>query len=281
MLQDDIPPLEDMTALVDKVKEKQKSVRGANTSVKSSSPSSDNSTKVSLQNSSHSRSTKKSDTGTGYGGMKKGFLFGNNSTSKTAKKSASKKSAIEKKVDYEVKPKTGANSNLVFDEVQSAVKENVGLGQNKEWVTDDLLKKVEGNKTLFSKLADPKFSKALEMMQKDPKSAKDYYKNDKEVQEFFMEFYNILGQHFTTLGEQSDTRPKKSEEEIQFEKTISRPDIKEILSKPAIKTLFTTLRDSPKEGQRLFHSSDQSLKADIQKLVEAGLLNFESRPHGS
>ena len=272
-----MPPLEDMTSLVERVKEKHKSTPK---SVDKSAPTREIPETSTKQTAEKVAATKKS--AVGYGGMKKGFLFGNNTATKPTK-SAKKSPSTEYKVDYEVKASSEAKS-LVFDEVQEAVKDNVGFPKGSEWVTDDLLKKVEGNEALLKKLSDPKFAQALQWMQKDPHAAKEYYKNDKDVQDFFMEFYQLLGQHFTALGEQTNKSSAnaaphvKSDDEIKFEEIISKPEIKAILEKPNIKHLFKVLRSDPEGGQRLFHSSSAELKADVQKLTEAGLLNFESRP---
>ena len=268
---DDIPPLEDMTTLVDQVKEKQKLQNPTTKSFEHVVDEAEPAKPCKMQ------SQEKSNVG--FGGMKKGFLFGN-STAKSSKRV--KKSAATSKTDYEVKASSN-KKKLVFDEVQEAMNESKGLPAGTEWVTADLLKKVEGNEALSRKLADPKFSRALQWMQSDPKAAKEYYKNDKDVQEFFMDFYKILGQHFTALGEQTNSSKgassqPKSEDEVRFEKILGQPEIKAILAKPSIKHLFTVLREMPEKGQHLFRSSDDELKADVQKLTEVGLLSFTTRP---
>ena len=271
---DDIPPLEDMSDLVDRVKEKQKSSLCA----RSAPVTSESSNTV-----SKAKVPAAKNNNVGYGGMKKGFLFGcktSKSNSNTTK--AKNTSSTAEKFDYEIKGKQD-DKKFVFDEVQEAVNKPSGFAASKEWLTDDLLKNIEGNKKLLEKMTNPKFSAAIELMQNNPKLAVEKYKDDFDVQEFFMEFYRILGSHFTKLGQQtsgtSTPLKEKSKEEIQFESIISRPDIREILAKPAIKELFTVLRSDPEQGQKLFHSSSNEVKADVQKLIDVGLLNFESRPN--
>lgn len=269
---DDLPPLEDMSDLVDRIKDKQKSVTKTEVQVL---PSTD--TKINKPKSVNKKSSE-----VGYGGLRKGFLFGSKSTSKSACKP---KQSPSVKVDYEVKPKLKPGENLVFNEVQENMKSDQKLFGDKEWVTPDLLKNIEGNEKLFKQLSSPKFSKAVDMMQKDPKAAMEYYKDQPDVQEFFKEFYKILGTHFTKLGEKTDSVPnktnipQKSKEESEFEKTISNPEIRAILSKPMIQNLFTVLKSNPEEGQHLFRTAPDSLKADVQALVKAGLLSFEAMPN--
>ena len=273
-MEDDIPPLEDMTTLVDRVKEKQKSTQKVESQ---SFPEKSRNEPATLTNQPTKTSTKKKSD-VGYGGMKKGFLFGNvgPKSSKSMKKSA----AAKPTVDYEVKA-AASDKKYVFDEVQEAIKENKRFPIGSEWVTDDLLQKVEGNKALVKKLTDPKYSQALQRMEADPIAAKKYYENDKDVQEFFMDFYQILGQHFMNFGEQTNASTStaslsKSDDEIRFEKILAQPEIKAILEKPNIKHLFKVLRSDPEEGQRLFFSSSDETKADVKKLTDVGLLGFET-----
>ena len=61
------------------------------------------------------------------------------------------------------------------------------------WVTDDLLKKIEGNEDLFKKLGERKYMEAIAMFQKQPAAAMERYKHDQEVQDFFKKFSGIMG----------------------------------------------------------------------------------------
>ena len=267
---DDVPPLEDMSSLVDQIKDKQQSNSISEVKVSSSN---------NKETFGNPPLVKEKNANVGYGGLRKGFLV-----EKSKPKSTSKpltKSTV--KVDYDLKPKKNQSSNLVFNEVQENMKDDYNLLGGGQWITPDLLKNIEGNEKLLRRLNDPKFSKAVEMMQKDPRAAMEYYKDQLDVQEFFQEFFKVLGAHFINLGDKTETSQKtnssqKSEEEIQFEKTISDPAIQTILSKSSIRNLFTVLKSNPEEGQHLFRTANDSLKADVEKLIEAGLLSFESMP---
>jgi hypothetical protein len=62
-----------------------------------------------------------------------------------------------------------------------------------EWVTDDLLSKVQSNELLIKRLSDPRFVEAIGEFQKNPERAKEKYKGNVEVLQFFTEFCGLLG----------------------------------------------------------------------------------------
>ena len=65
-----------------------------------------------------------------------------------------------------------------------------------------MLSKVEKNPKLIKQLEDVRFSQALTAFQKNPQEAMLAVQNDPEVKEFIQEFCGLLGEHFTTLGEE-------------------------------------------------------------------------------
>ena len=75
-----------------------------------------------------------------------------------------------------------------------------------DWITEDLLSKIEKNPQLMKQLEDPRFSQALSAFQANPQKALLAVQNDSEVKEFIQEFCGLLGEHFTTLGEEETKR---------------------------------------------------------------------------
>lgn len=71
---------------------------------------------------------------------------------------------------------------------------------NSDWITEDLLKKIEGNPSLAKLLMDPKFTAALSQVQADPMKAMAMLSSNPEMQTALQEFSGILGEHFTALG---------------------------------------------------------------------------------
>ena len=62
-----------------------------------------------------------------------------------------------------------------------------------DWVTDDLLTQIQQNETLSKRMTDPTFVQAIGEFQKDPKAASEKYQNNPEMQKFFTDFCNIMG----------------------------------------------------------------------------------------
>lgn len=282
---DDIPDLDDMSDMVAGIRLNQQAkhaqpliTSGFGDSSKSSTQVSDKSKPKSqhIGKANIDKATKPKDQ---FGGMKKGFLFGRSSAKASTKSSTSSKVAGNEEI---ISPKNNHERNsLVLDEVQEAMKQNVI--QDKSWLTEDLLSQISSNEKLSKQLTDPRISKAVSWMQKDPKAAMEYYKDDIEVQNFFKEFYGILGHHFTNLSSEQDTatgetgvknRPDPDDEKA-MQKILSNVEIKQILSKPSIQKLLHELRTNPDEAQKTLNSNDRAFRDDVNKLVEAGLLAFQ------
>ena len=68
-----------------------------------------------------------------------------------------------------------------------------------DWVTEDLLEKVQKNATVFKRLGDPRFMQAINEFQSNPKEAMEKYANNLEVQTFLKEFCGLLGIFFSSI----------------------------------------------------------------------------------
>ena len=62
-----------------------------------------------------------------------------------------------------------------------------------DWVTDDLLKKIDQNPRLLRQLSDPRISQAMAKFQRNPQLAMQEYQDNPEIQQFFKDFCAILG----------------------------------------------------------------------------------------
>jgi len=69
-----------------------------------------------------------------------------------------------------------------------------------DWITEELLKKIEGNPSLAKLLLDPTFTAALSQVQTDPVKALAMLESHPEMQKALQDLSGILGEHFTTLG---------------------------------------------------------------------------------
>ena len=75
-----------------------------------------------------------------------------------------------------------------------------------DWITDDLLKKLEGRPDLLKKLSDPRYSQALNQFTSNPQQGLQQLSNDKELQDFIKELCGVLGDHFTAMAEQENVQ---------------------------------------------------------------------------
>ncbi|XP_071801021.1 uncharacterized protein [Asterias amurensis] len=330
---DDVPPLEDMTELLQKAKQmmssEESSLSSQSIPVKATSPNGHHgnaSLSTSSREASESLKPKKETSpkettklvapSGGFGGMKKGFLFGGPSnktvTSSGKSKASSVKSAQKSRVVEEmpvIRPKEGSGDSkdrYRLDEVQEALKATAPLLQNKEWITDDLLTKLEKHPNMAKKLTDPRYAQAVAKFQSNPQQAMLEYKDNQDVQQFFKDFCGLLGEHFSSMGGgaaqptptppvnpnirtqdasskadiavRSSTNPNQATaaDEAKMQQILSNAEIREIMVDQRIQRLMEALRGNPDEGQRILQSAGPDMRSKIHKLVEAGLLGFAS-----
>lgn len=200
---------------------------------------------------------------------------------------------------------------LSLSEVQNAMGESEKVLKNKDdWVTKDLLEKIEKNKSLTQKLQDPKYVQVINEFQKNPQAAMLKYQSSPEIQQFFTDFCGILGTHFENLADKQETHSRDvnkmkskiqeihtkdpqdgtdisvrsstnpnqptAEDERKMQEILSNQEIKETLMDPKIQNLFQSLRTDPEKAQRFMMNADDDMKMKIRKLVDCGLLQFQS-----
>lgn len=292
----DIPPLEDMTELIDQVNMLRKDVLPGRP-IESSKIPTDPSTKKKTESSSKNQSLAQSQSQKSFGGFKKGFL--NNPKPKKGKSPSLSKPG--KKDDIPViKPKNPEQKNkgMEIPEVQEAMKSNIPSLENKDWITEDLLKKIEGNPSLAKLLMDPKFTAALSQVQTDPMKAMAMLSSNPEMQKALQEFSALLGEHFTSLGnsavgmkstvsqdndigltERASARqqppvPPSPEDQAKMQEILSDPEVMRVLQDHQIQKLLTMMKTNPDAAQLEVKNANADMRAKIQKLVEVGLLGF-------
>lgn len=138
---------------------------------------------------------------------------------------------------FDVK-KAPSKDGRVLSEVQEAMDKQPSvsnyLTQNKDkWMTEGLLGKVQGNEGLLKGLADPEIMAAVGLMQTNPTQAKQKFKDNKKVTDFFVEFSKLMGGHFEELGEkEKDEKKEEQKKEIKQPPKPSIEEIKPVSSKP-------------------------------------------------
>ncbi|XP_076090305.1 uncharacterized protein LOC143062524 [Mytilus galloprovincialis] len=267
-----------------------------------------------------------SQSSSGFGGMKKGSCL---------VEAHHNPNHHKRKQRNHLYPQLKNEESLKLDEVQQAMSDTISSKKD-EWMTDDLLSKVEKNETLLKKLQDPRFMEAVNMFQTNPTAAMERYKNDKETQEAFMQFCGLMGNHSTNIADKdgktkektpapqkpspkiiekidpadsnkyvptnppsasqrgtiltrqsqggadisvrSSTNQKQAtaEDKNKMQDILSQPDVMNVLMDPWIQNLFHVLRNDPESGQRMLLDADSEKKKKIKKLVDVGMLQFQT-----
>ncbi|XP_061171279.1 uncharacterized protein LOC133180844 [Saccostrea echinata] len=271
---DDVPPLEDMSEILQQaevIRSKVNSSQGKQSvdpSPRGAVPQKDQDNKKPLEKSSDNqkgKTTEKSvknapskSSSASFGGFKKGFLFGGNSSSKATSSSSSGSSA-KSSSDLPFITKKSTSDSRELPEVQKTLTEEAQkIAQNKdEWLTADLMKKIEANDALFKKLGDPKYVEAVNQFQTDPVRAMEQYKDNKEIQDFLTSFCKVMGEHFTGLADKQDkaAKPSKPAPPSKIVELNSDSEVSRAKSTPShtinpnrSETLYTR---SPSEGADL------------------------------
>ncbi|XP_071818853.1 uncharacterized protein [Apostichopus japonicus] len=311
---DDVPPLEDMSDLLEQVKEIQKT---KSPSLKKPLTSAEDIKTLNTETRSHGiklpevqqRKEKKAQPkgkDDSFMGLKKGFLLGGFGDDKPkAKRKENNIPTIKPKLDKK-------EDSFKIKEVQDALQRASPLLQNKDWLSSDLLDKVEKHPYLAEVMANPDFTSVLSKFEKDPKGAAEQLHNNPQLQHIFRDFCAILGDHFTSLPGtpdapqstdhlgtssqtpspgiktmdetgldmkvRSSTDPKQptADDEARMKQILSDPEVCNVLADEKIKQLMEALRCNPNEAQEIIRSATPDLKKKVKKLVEVGLLSFSS-----
>ncbi len=171
-------------------------------------------------------------------------------------------------------------------------------------MTPDLLSKIQSNPKFIQSFADPEIMQALALMQANPAQAKEKYKNNKKVTEFFVEFSKLMGQHFDVLSQTEKTekvtktaptqqKPEQKKPLIQevssnsaqnkqqtptfsspdpdFARKLEDPTIKTILSDPKIISLIQALQSGAQIDLYQVARSDPVLANKLKYLMDRGI----------
>ena len=148
----------------------------------------------------------------------------------------------------------------------------------------------------MKQMADPRFARAIEFMQRDPEGCKSYYmKNDPEFFKEFIEFFRQNMQRIAGHLEKKEVpepnlTERKSPDDIQMQAILERyvspivfinsnrfrSEVKEAISNPVIVELFNELRTNPVQAQQKLSSLDPRSRSHIDILIRNGLLQMQS-----
>ena len=234
-------------------------------------------------------------------GLKKGFLNASSSSSSSSSSSKVKskqnkeknhlklKSISKSKPDREpvyeldsegnmipIIPVLATSSNtkrnpLHLDEVQESMKASSNTfakssNWNSNWSSSpDLLQRISSDPILMKGMTNPKYTAALEALQQDPKEAMRKFENHLDVKDFLNRMCQVLGDHFTELGEKQDQEQEQEQE--QDKKTqghSSNDDVKEEDVGPLAYSVLQKEKMRQEQGEESLASSNMSKKEKDQ-----------------
>ncbi|RDD45958.1 hypothetical protein TrispH2_001850 [Trichoplax sp. H2] len=299
----DVPPLEDMSDLIGKVQamRTETSQEVSYNTVDSNYPSgqsaiTDTKHEETTQYKASNESTAKKNNLTQssqFGGFKSGFLNSKPAKVKSHGKVEKKGGKGAKEDDLEfVKPKKSKEDELKFQEVQDAINQSHPLLKNNDWVTNDLLTKIQANPRMHKQISDPRFVAALKKFETDREGAMKQFQGDPELQQFFTDFCQLMGNHFLNISKDKDpsksdqneaaaatenrlTPKKLSPEDIRAQQIVSDPKIAKILNNSEVKEFIELLKRNPEAAQQYLFTAPKELREKLQKLVECGVLSVQ------
>jgi hypothetical protein len=234
MINDDIPPLEDMSSFLAK----------RSTPVVGSA-------KLSSQPEQTPRIKE-----TGFSGLKKGFF------------DAKPKAKETKKIPEitELKPKSFKNP-LILDQVQKEM-------PNTDWVTPDILEKIEKSPVLSKAFQDPMFTTAIsEMASNSSEAFKKYQDKRPDLILALQEFANLMGNQLS-INQIPKDLPRHEQELLK--NVFSNAELQDALKDSAIQKILSDSAKDPLALSRALYQGTPDVKRKIQLLFNAGILSSSS-----
>merc|ERR1719235_3106156 len=104
-----------------------------------------------------------------------------------------------------IEPKT---SKYELPEVKQAMQGHMDWlkqADPKSWMTPQLMAALMMKPNIAQGMSNPRVMEALEMMQEDPTTAQQKYKDDKQVMDFLKEFSELMATHFDGMAKSEST----------------------------------------------------------------------------
>jgi hypothetical protein len=191
------------------------------------------------------------------------------------------------------------------------------LNENRQqWETPELMQKITENPLLVAGMSNPIYTAALQEFQENPKNAmQKYSKNEhsKDILLFLTEFCGVLGQHFTSLGEEqkrqqqqqqkslgplaekalrrhvannrslisevsdvtSDEKVAKPQQDEEVSRILSNPELTQLLMDPEMQRVIQECTTSNGREKFRYYMQHPNFALKLQKLIKAGLLKIE------
>ena len=255
---DDLPPLDDASELVEKIKSRHAEKNNSSeneisrellnceindekyipklikTDFQAPKPQTDHISDKTTQKQPAKKATSKQKKDGGFGGFQSGFLFGAKPKKRPAKNTTKVVEEIEEIITPKAKESIKKENPLILPEVQEQMKAEL---QDEDFLASygrpvffisPIMDFSETDAKLMKQMADPRFARAIEFMQRDPEGCKSYYmKNDPEFFKEFIEFFRQNMQRIAGHLEKKEVpepnlTERKSPDDIQMQAILER-----------------------------------------------------------
>jgi hypothetical protein len=249
---DDVPPLEDMSHILD---------------IKSKIPF--------LQTPKAAAQQPKQTKSTEFQGLKKGFF------STTTRPKPKKSKIIQEEIPL-IKPQTTRNP-LEFDQVRDAMasqldQSRTGISYSSDWMSPSFLGKIERSTILAKAFQDPRFLQMSQQLARDPVRTLEMCKKEHpEWMEALREFSGMLGEVFEKKANQVDTSGLNDFERDIVERVMKDPKVQEALKDSRIQQLLFDLKSNqnPLLVQQFLKDACPDIQQKVQVLIKSGLLSIQ------
>jgi hypothetical protein len=189
-----------------------------------------------------------------FSGLKKGFF-----DAKPIPK-APKKEKIQ-----ELRPKSTKNP-LIIDQVQEAIKS--------DWITPDILEKIEKSPILCKAFQDPMFTTAISEMASNASDAFKKYSNQRpDLILALKEFATLMGHELSNAAINQIPKDLPKHEQELLKNVYGNVELQDALKDSVIQKILSDSTKDPLALSRALHQGTPDIKRKIQLLFHAGILS--------
>ena len=130
----------------------------------------------------------------------------------------------------------------------------------------EFLQQIMNNPRLVKSMSNPKCIAALEALEKDPKEALKKFKGHDEVMEFLNEICQLLGNHFTKLGEMDSSPKENPKKNVPLVQELREPTEKDV--GPIAYKAMQKERKKRGQGASIEHSMSKEEKDRVDAIMK-------------
>jgi len=248
-----------------------------------------------------------------FGSLRKGFLSNNKNDNHVPVPTFKIKPVDTRNEIPVLRPNaTSTNKNpLLLPEVQQEMDNQVRgmtqiLSDSSQWMTPSLLDKISKNPKLCTAMTNPTFTSILNAMFQNPKATTEALKQSQpEMLQLMREFCELLGDHFTLLGQEQEEckqnsvltssiesksksckpdnktgihpshQPWTKKEHEQIQAILQDEYLTKLLMDPKMKHAIQECSNTP--GKLKQYMQHPTYGPQLRKMIDAGLLQIQEK----